>query len=185
MKITIVTPSYNQDQFIERTILSVLNQKWDFDLEYIIVDGESSDKSVDIIKKYDEKVKKGDFKDNFNSISYIWLSEKDSWQSDAINKWLKLSTWDIVTYLNSDDTYELTTLQTIADELWVSDKKWCYWKCKIVDLEDREIRKYITFYKDFLSKKYSYSKLLTENFISQMTVFWKREIIDEIWYFDE
>ena len=184
MKITIVTPSYNQEEFIERTILSVLNQKWDFDLEYIIVDWKSTDKSVEIIKKYDEKIKLWDYKNNFNSIKYIWLSEKDKWQSDAINKWLKLATWDIVTFLNSDDTYIKWCLETIINELWNSDKKWCYWKCRIIDLKDREIRKYITMYKNIIWNKYSYSKLLTENFISQMTVFWKREVMDEVWYID-
>jgi len=185
MKITIVTPSYNQEEFIERTILSVLNQKWNFDLEYIIIDGKSTDKSIEIIKKYDAKVKKWDFKNHLKSISYIWLSEKDNWQSDAINKWLKLSTWNIVSFLNSDDTYIEWTLQTIITKLWNSENKWCYWKCKIIDLEDNEIRKYITIYKNILWRRYSYSKLLTENFISQMTVFWKREVMNEVWYIDE
>lgn len=185
MKISVITPSYNQEQFIQRTILSVLTQKWDFELEFIIVDWLSTDKSLDIIKKYDEKIKAWEFINNYKSLEYKYISEKDSGQSDAINKWLKISTWDIVTYLNSDDTYLEGALETIACELWNSDKKWCYWKCRIIDLKDREIRKYITLYKNILWKNFSYSKLLTENFISQMTVFWKREVMDEIWYFDE
>lgn len=185
MKISIITPSYNQEEFIERTILSVLNQKWNFELEYIIIDWLSTDSSVDIIKKYDEKIKNWEFDNNFKSIEFIWKSEKDNWQSDAINKWLKLSTWDIVTYLNSDDTYTSWALQKIADNLWNSDKKWCYGKCKIIDKKDIEIRKWITIYKNMLWKKYSYSKLLSENFISQMTVFWKKEVMDEVWYFDK
>jgi len=185
MKISIITPSYNQEEFIERTILSVLNQKWNFDLEYIIIDWLSTDKSVEIIKKYYELVNSWEYNKNFNSIKYIRVSEKDLWQSDAINKWLKLSTWDIVTYLNSDDTYLDWSLQKIVNNLWSSDKKWCYGKCRIIDKNDIEIRKYITLYKNFTWKKYSYSKLLTENFISQMTVFWKREVMKELWYFDE
>ncbi len=184
-KISIITPSFNQEKFIERTILSVLNQKWKFDLEYIIIDWKSNDKSVEIIKKYDKKVKKWDYNDNFNSISYFWLSEKDKWQSDAINKGLKISSWSIVAFLNSDDTYINWTLQIIIDEFSQSKNKWCYWKCKIIDLKDKEIRKYITFYKNIIWKKYSYKKLLTENFISQMTVFWKREVMIELWYIDE
>lgn len=185
MKISIITPSYNQEEFIERTILSVLNQKWDFDLEYIIIDWKSIDNSVEIIKKYEKKVLNWDFDKNFNSVSFLWFSEKDKWQSDAINKWLKLSTWNIISFLNSDDTYIDWNLQKIFHILWKSEKKWCYWKCKIINKKDEEIRKYITIYRNILWKKYSYFKLLTENFIPQMSVFWKREVMNEVWYIDE
>lgn len=185
MKISIITPSYNQEYFIERTILSVLNQKWDFDLEYIIVDWLSTDKSLEIIKQYEQRIKSWEFKKNTNHLDYKWLSEKDTGQSDAINKWLKLSSWDIIAYLNSDDIYLEGTLQTVANHLGNSDLKWCYWKCKIIDKNDKEIRKYITIYKNLIWKRYSYSKLLAENFIPQMTVFWKKEVMNEIWIFDE
>ncbi len=183
-KISIITPSFNQEEFIERTILSVLNQKWDFELEYIIMDGWSTDKSLEIIKKYDELLKTWKYKIHCKNIDFIYKSEKDNWQSDAINKWLKIATWDIATYLNSDDTYINGALQKVTQNLWTSNKKWCYGKCKIIDKEDKEIRKWITFYKNIVWKKYSYSKLLSENFISQMTVFWKREVMEEFWYFD-
>ena len=179
MKLSIVTPSYNQEEYIERTIESVINQKWNFDIEYIIMDWWSKDWTVDILKRYEEKLK------NNKKITFIRKSEKDNWQSDAINKWLKLSTWDIVTYLNSDDTLAPWALQIVVDKLWKSNKKRSYGKCKIIDKEDKEIRKYITLYKNLLWSKYSYSKLLSENFISQMTVFWKREVMKNCWYFDE
>ena len=179
MKITVVTPSYNQDEYIWRTIDSVINQKWDFDIEYIIMDWWSKDWTVDILKSYEEKLK-----DN-KRITFIRKSEKDNWQSDAINKWLRISTWDILTYLNSDDTLADWSLQLVADNLWKSDRKRSYGKCKIIDKEDKEIRRYITWYKNLLWSKYSYSKLLSENFISQMTVFWKREVMGNCWYFDE
>ena len=179
IKFSIITPSFNQDEFIERTIESVINQKWDFDIEYIIMDGWSTDKSIEIIKRYEEKLK------NDKRITFIRKSEKDNWQSDAINKWLKLATWDIFTYLNSDDTLEPWALEIIVNKLWKSDKKWSYWKCRIIDRDDKEIRRWITIYKNVLWKKFSYSELLTENFISQMTVFWKREVMEKCGYFDE
>lgn len=179
MKISIITPSYNQEEFIERTIISVLSQKWDFDIEYIIMDGWSKDWTVNILKKYETKLKWD------KRITFIWKSQKDNWQSDAINKWLKLSTWDILTYLNSDDTLAEWALKKIVDNLWKSKNKWSYGKCKIIDKNNKEIRKRITLYKNLLWRRFSYSKLLMENFISQMTVFRKREVMEKCWYFDE
>lgn len=87
--VTVVTPSYNQGQFLERTILSVLSQDYP-NLEYIVMDGGSSDNSVEIIRKYQDR------------ISY-WISEKDRGQSDAINKGWKMAKGIYCSYLNSDD----------------------------------------------------------------------------------
>lgn len=91
-KISIITPSYNQGKYLERTILSVLQQNYP-NLEYIIIDGGSTDNSVEIIKKYESK------------IAY-WTSEKDRGQSHAINKGLRKVTGDIVAWINSDDWYD-------------------------------------------------------------------------------
>lgn len=184
MKISIVTPSYNQEEFIERTIVSVISQAGDFEIEYIIMDGGSTDRSIDIIKEYDERIKNKQYPLRCKGIEFIWKSEKDKWQSDAINKWLHIATGDIVTYLNSDDTYNDNALTTVVQALTESGKKWCYGKCKIIDRHDTEIRTWITGYKNFLGKNYSYGKLLSENFISQMTVFWTKDILEEIGYFD-
>ncbi|GMV78108.1 MAG: hypothetical protein AMXMBFR79_12410 [Chitinophagaceae bacterium] len=90
-KISIVTPSYNQGQFIEETILSVLNQNYP-NLEYIIIDGGSTDNTVEIIKKYEDR------------ITY-WVSEKDNGQAHAINKGLEKCTGDFFCFINSDDFY--------------------------------------------------------------------------------
>ncbi len=184
MKISIITPSYNQKEFIERTILSVISQAGNFEIEYIIMDGLSTDTSIEIIQKYNDLIISWKFEIKCRTINFIWKSEKDTGQSDAINKGLKLATGDIVTYLNSDDTYSLGTLQKVVNVLWKSDKKWCYGKCRIIDRSENEIRKPITLYKNFLWSKYSYAKLLSENFISQMTVFWKREVMYEIGLFN-
>ena len=99
-KISIVTPSFNQGHFIEETILSVLSQDYP-NLEYIIIDGGSTDETVDIIKKYEK------------GITY-WISEKDRGQSDAINKGLKIATGDVFNWLNSDDLLAPNALWVIG-----------------------------------------------------------------------
>ena len=99
-KITIVTPSYNQNDFIEETILSVINQDYK-NIEFIIIDGGSTDGSVDTIQKYEK------------SLSF-WISRKDDGQSDAIHKGFKMATGDIVCWLNSDDFFIPGALTNVA-----------------------------------------------------------------------
>ena len=100
-KISIVTPSFNQAEFLEQTICSVLNQNYP-NLEYIIIDGGSTDGSVEIIKKYADK------------FTY-WVSEKDNGQYDAINKGFSHTTGDIMGWINSSDIYYPWTLSMIAE----------------------------------------------------------------------
>lgn len=99
-KITIITPSYNQGQYIEETIRSILLQNYP-NLEYIIIDGGSRDESIEIIKKYEPW------------LTY-WVSEKDSGQSNAINKGFKRATGEIINWVNSDDILFSGSLHRVA-----------------------------------------------------------------------
>ncbi len=100
-KISIITPSYNQAQFIEQTILSVLNQNYP-NLEYIIIDGGSTDGSVEIIKKYEKY------------LTY-WVSEKDNGQSQALNKGIERATGEFISWINSDDVFFNSTLRKFVN----------------------------------------------------------------------
>jgi len=169
-KISIVIPCYNCAPFIEETIQSILNQDYP-SLQCLVIDGGSNDGTLDALKKYE------------GSIEYT--SEKDRGQSDAINKGLKLAEGDIVTYLCADDFYEKDCLRKIAD-FFVKNPgyKWVYGKCKIVDENGVEIRKPLTWYKNLWQRRYSYNKLLAMDFIAQPAVFWRRELTQEIGFFD-
>ena len=101
-KISIVTPSYNQGHFLEETILSILNQEYPY-LEFIIMDGGSTDSSVDIIKKYS------------SHIAY-WVSQQDKGQAAAINEGFRRSTGDIIAWVNSDDVLFPGALMAVAKE---------------------------------------------------------------------
>jgi len=112
-KLSIITPSFNQGRFLEETILSVLNQNYE-NLEYVIIDGGSSDDSVDIIRRYERHLA-------------WWVSEPDRGQVHAINKGIERITGDVAAFINSDDVY-LPGAFAAAMKLFREDPT-CQWLC--------------------------------------------------------
>jgi glycosyltransferase involved in cell wall biosynthesis len=102
MKISIITPIYNAEKTLERTIKSVLSQQNQSELEYIIIDGGSTDGSIEIVKRYSDKIN-------------IFISEKDRGVYDAMNKGLSLATGDVVGIINGDDWYNEGTFKIVED----------------------------------------------------------------------
>lgn len=116
MKISIITPAYNQAAFIEETLKSIWSQQGDFDLEHIVADGGSTDATRDILGRYDALYRSGDFPFACRSFTFTWWSRPDTGQSQAINRGFDRSSGSILAWLNSDDTYlAADSLQHVRD----------------------------------------------------------------------
>jgi glycosyltransferase involved in cell wall biosynthesis len=121
-KLTIITPSFNQAAFLERTLSSVLDQGYE-PLEYIVVDGGSTDGSVEIIKAHEDRLA-------------WWVSEPDRGQTHALNKGLARATGEVVAYINSDDYYLPGSFDAGLAALERSDARWVAGTCHYVDTDD-------------------------------------------------
>lgn len=159
--ISIVTPSYNQAQFLERTILSVLNQNYP-NLEYIIIDGGSTDGSVQIIKKYGKYLR-------------YWVSEKDKGQADAINKGFQKSTGEILGWINSDDTYLPETFYKVVRNIKQNPYvDLIFGNIYFIDESDKRIG-------ELRFTEFDFNTLIYEGGnLHQTGTFWKKRIYDKV-----
>jgi glycosyltransferase involved in cell wall biosynthesis len=166
-KISIVTPSFNQGQFLEKTILSIITQNYP-NLEYIIIDGGSTDNSVKIIKKYQKYLK-------------YWQSKKDHGQADALNIGFRHSTGEILCWLNSDDILLPYSLNLIA-QLFTQFPKlnWLTSQSVIIDNQDQIIHTGLHFGKSrlFLKLGLYHGKCL--GFIPQEGTFWRYSLWQKV-----
>jgi glycosyltransferase involved in cell wall biosynthesis len=165
--ITIITPSYNQGRFIGRTIESVLSQNYPR-LEYIVIDGGSTDETLLILKKYGSRIQ--------------WISEKDSGQSSAINKGFRMATGDIVAWLNSDDIYLPGSLQKIGAYFQAhTDVMMVYGEGYIIDEHDEVKSRF-----PFTEPQFDLWKLIYfGDYILQQTTFYRRGLFDSLDMLDE
>jgi glycosyltransferase involved in cell wall biosynthesis len=159
-RLTIITPSYNQADFLQRTLDSVLGQGYD-DLEYFVVDGGSTDGSADILSHYDDRLA-------------WWVSERDEGQTDALNKGLARATGDIVAYINSDDYYLPGAFDAAVAALEASDALWAVGGARFVDAEGRPTE--VWWPKPPPKNRIWW--LLGPWGVPQAATFWRREVFD-------
>ena len=117
MRFSVVTPTYNSERFLAETIESVISQKGDFEIQYIIADNCSSDRTLEIAQRYQWLLEQGSFRASCRKFSLEILSEKDSGMYDAINKGFKHSDGEIMAWINSDDVYLPGALNSVSRAL--------------------------------------------------------------------
>ena len=105
MKFSIVSPTYNAEKYIAETIESVISQKGDFEIEYIIVDNCSTDNTIKIVKEYESLIREGSPIVKCNKVTMQWVSKRDRGMYDAINNGFGMAAGDILAWVNSSDYY--------------------------------------------------------------------------------
>lgn len=160
-KISIVIPSLNKVEFIKETLDSIVLQKYP-ELEVIIMDGGSSDGTLEIIEKYVKKYPK----------IFSLGSKKDKGQVDAINKGLKKARGEILSFINADDVYEKGALNKVGEVFRDNPNTvWAAGRGKVIDEKGKEIARFVTWYKNLLLRINRYPLLLVVNYLIQPSVF--------------
>ncbi|WP_159476925.1 glycosyltransferase family 2 protein [Dyadobacter sp. 3J3] len=164
MKVSIITVSYNQGEFIRANIESVLSQGYD-DVEHIIIDAGSTDETISILKEYPH---------------LNWISEKDKGQSDGLNKGFRKATGDIISWINSDDILTANSLINVTEFLKNNkDEIGVIGDLELIDENGEHLKTIIShsvIYKDMVSKQRG---------ITQGSIFFKRSVFEKIGYLDE
>lgn len=166
MQISIIMPSFQQAPFLEEAVRSVLDQE-QVDVELIVMDPGSTDGSRELLQQL--KIEYGE--------RLILHFEADQGQSDAINRGMAMARGNVLGWLNSDDRLRPEALK-IALRLDRTEPCWLYGRGGIIDEEGRSISQPIVWYKNWRGRRFSLFKLITEDFIPQMSTFWNRALWD-------
>ena len=170
-KITIITPTLNQGKYIRETIESVLNQEYP-NLEFIIMDGGSTDETPKIVEQYRDHL--------------IWISEPDHGQAEAINKGIRMATGEIIAFLNSDDYYLPGVLNKIARIFMENpDIQWVSGNYLIINEKGKLIHPFTIRYKNLFRAFSSHHVLRLTNYLIQPSTFWRKKVHEEIGFFDQ
>ena len=162
--VTIVTPSYNQGQFLRDTIESVLSQDYT-PLEYLVIDGGSTDQTLEVLKSYGNR--------------FFWVSEKDDGQADAVNKGWRMARGDILGWLNSDDIYLPGAVSTAVAALQAHpDVAAVYGEGYHIDKEGIVLGRYPT-------EPFNRNRLGEICYICQPTVFFRRSVLEAVSFLDK
>jgi glycosyltransferase involved in cell wall biosynthesis len=186
-RFSVITPSLNQCAYIEQTIRSVIDQEGPFEIEYYIMDGGSTDGSVDIIREYAESVNSGRHSTHCAKVRIQWRSQKDTGQSNAINCGLQQATGDYASYINSDDCYMPGAFAKVAEAFAANPKAdFIYGDGDVVD-EQGDLQW------EWLSRPYNHRVMTSyhflwndfSNYVMQQATFWRTGVRERIGLFDE
>ena len=169
--VSIVIPSLDQRPFVERTLGSILGQEGDFDLEVLVQDGGSKDGTLEVLERHRDRIS--------------LVVERDAGQADAVNRALARARGEIRGWVNSDDLLRPGAIQAAVEAFRAHPAApWLHGRCDIVDEQDRIIRRPVAAYKDFRARRHRLDRLLLENYVSQMTVFWRRSLEERVGVLD-
>lgn len=173
-EISVVTPSRNQGRYLDETVASVLGQAGDFVLDYVVVDGASTDDSVAILRRYESRLREGDLACHCRGIRFRWQSEPDRGQSHALAKGLALATGDVLGWLNSDDTY-LPGALSEACQAFACDTACSvvYGKAHYIDEAGHRLG-------DYPTEPFSHERFAVANFVAQPSAFFRRTALEQV-----
>jgi glycosyltransferase involved in cell wall biosynthesis len=163
--ISIIMPCYQQVNFLEESVRSVLDQE-NVELELLVMDPGSTDGSRELLQSLQK---------NYGERLQLHFAPDDG-QADAINRGMTLARGNILGWLNSDDRLRPGGLRQVLSSLGSSDPQWLYGRCGIINEGGHQISRYIVWYKNFRGRRFSIYKLLIEDFVPQMATFWNRPL---------